>query len=806
MLRTTRPATAGGAGPGPGECRRAGLVAVSLVALLSVAWSPALAAGAPGTGSERALDASGNLRINTVDGHAFPTIDLVVTPPPMLSLLTLEPADITVTESGRLLPASVSRLRDQDLAVAVVVDLGGDAQQVKATRGAAVEILRRLPPGSRMAVVATGQDPRVAASLTADKSIALEGLAHLTGDDRGSLPKALGRAVRQLGSAPVRPAVLVISGRRLTAKPAELEGAAGGAPLYIATPGAGTAPAPDTSVESTGGRTIVVDRPSELIGAIDEISAELGNQYRITYRSAEARPGPATVSLIGAGITARAVVTLPPAVGAPTRSADRRPVPAARQLGPHGAATDLTWVVASVLLALAALVALVFLRRRSAVPATVAAGPPMGLPSPALALSTTLPRPAPPARPADAEPWPQDPIAEPATPEPAPPTAPAPSRERATTASRAPVVPPSPTGANLGGRRSPETGDDPGQRPPGATHQAEVAAFIAAASRADAALQGLESQLQALPDGFPLTGFVLREVVRSAAVDGSRCDLRKAFRDLAGVGGHTESLSLVQSGLAMTETGFAAAAGGRLDVSLLAELATRLQCDGTAPPAALPAGLLDQVDALPEAGPSARAALAFLAIETSWPDPVARGPLSRLMPMLSLARDGALSQPVLDTSAALSALVVEPDAAGGGGGVPRRSSTRLVMVLAAIEEQSIRTSVRLAEADELRSEWIEALTAGPQSSAPGLVDVILANPIVSARRVMDAVGVTNQGALNLIRCFESKRWVNLLGSFGRGDRKYWVAPTVLGLLETDRNATTHSHTLTPPRSPGDDHA
>ena len=46
-----------------------------------------------------------------------------------------------------------------------------------------------------------------------------------------------------------------------------------------------------------------------------------------------------------------------------------------------------------------------------------------------------------------------------------------------------------------------------------------------------------------------------------------------------------------------------------------------------------------------------------------------------------------------------------------------------------------------------------------------------------------STGLTNQGARNLIRKAEERKWVRSTGTHGRGGREYWLADDVYSVIE-----------------------
>ena len=64
-----------------------------------------------------------------------------------------------------------------------------------------------------------------------------------------------------------------------------------------------------------------------------------------------------------------------------------------------------------------------------------------------------------------------------------------------------------------------------------------------------------------------------------------------------------------------------------------------------------------------------------------------------------------------------------------------------------------------------------------------LVALLFANPFVTVRRVERSLGITNQGARNLIRDAESRGWLEQFTVRGRGGRWYWVAREIFDIIE-----------------------
>lgn len=101
----------------------------------------------------------------------------------------------------------------------------------------------------------------------------------------------------------------------------------------------------------------------------------------------------------------------------------------------------------------------------------------------------------------------------------------------------------------------------------------------------------------------------------------------------------------------------------------------------------------------------------------------------------------------------------------------------LQFFLTAVAVQAEDAVARAEHLHDLREQYRSDL-AGTRSRAVEVVDLLFINPFVTVRRVANALGVTTQGASNLIRQLEDRGWLELVGQFGRGGRNNWIAPDV----------------------------
>ena len=113
----------------------------------------------------------------------------------------------------------------------------------------------------------------------------------------------------------------------------------------------------------------------------------------------------------------------------------------------------------------------------------------------------------------------------------------------------------------------------------------------------------------------------------------------------------------------------------------------------------------------------------------------------------------------------------------------------LQFFLTAVAVQAEDGILRAERLNDLRQSYRTEL-AGSRSRAVEVVDLAFSNPFLATRLVEAALGVTNQGALNLIRQLEKRGWVQQIGTTGRGGRTLWVAEEVYAAVSEPPAATT----------------
>ena len=106
----------------------------------------------------------------------------------------------------------------------------------------------------------------------------------------------------------------------------------------------------------------------------------------------------------------------------------------------------------------------------------------------------------------------------------------------------------------------------------------------------------------------------------------------------------------------------------------------------------------------------------------------------------------------------------------------------VLFFLRAVEHQARDAVARSRRLVEIREEYHQEAIKG-RSSLPRLVEIIVRNPFVTVRSAERQLGLTHQGARNLIKAAEAKGWLLSLGNHGRGGREHWYAPAVLAVME-----------------------
>ncbi len=177
-----------------------------------------------------------------------------------------------------------------------------------------------------------------------------------------------------------------------------------------------------------------------------------------------------------------------------------------------------------------------------------------------------------------------------------------------------------------------------------------------------------------------------------------------------------------------------------------------------------------------------RAALMHYQFETIHPFLDGNGRIGRLLVGLLLVQEQRLTTPLLYLSGYLEAhrrsyySLLQ--------GVRERGEIQqwVQFFLTAIAHSADDAVHRASRLVRLRETYLQDAAAS-RSMIGSLVAQIFSNPFVTVRRVERALGITNQGARNLIRDAEARGWLGEPFPMGRGGRRYWVAEEVFDILE-----------------------
>jgi len=177
-----------------------------------------------------------------------------------------------------------------------------------------------------------------------------------------------------------------------------------------------------------------------------------------------------------------------------------------------------------------------------------------------------------------------------------------------------------------------------------------------------------------------------------------------------------------------------------------------------------------------------RCALMHYQFETIHPFLDGNGRLGRLLVILMLLENKALSEPLLYVSPYMEARRREYyeslQAVREQGSIQQW----LQFFLTAVEYQATDAATRALQLVDLRERYRQELK-GMKSRAIEVAEMLFTNPFLTVRRVEKMLQVTNQGARNLIESLEARGWITREPRPGRGGRIYWVGTEVFHIIE-----------------------
>ncbi|MCC6498538.1 MAG: Fic family protein [Propionibacteriaceae bacterium] len=344
---------------------------------------------------------------------------------------------------------------------------------------------------------------------------------------------------------------------------------------------------------------------------------------------------------------------------------------------------------------------------------------------------------------------------------------------------------------------------------------------LMALSRADAAVGRLDGIAQLLTNPSLIAApYAAREAVASSRIEGTHATLSEVYETEAGKArAYVEEVKVIRAYTKALEIGLASVSDHRLDLRTLAHVHRALM-DGEphagragqwrdqpvwvgaptggpetatfVPPleSRLP-GLLEdwsEWHAQPPRLPLlVRVALLHYQFLTIHPFFDGNGRVGRMLIQMILEEEHALSAPLLYVSAYFAKNRREYydrlQAVRQHGEIQQWLQFFLTAVFVQANDGVERARGLLDLREEYRSEL-----SGTRSRAAEVVDLLFTNPVVSAGRVQRALGMTNQGSLNLLRSLEQREILAQLPPSGRGGTRFWYAPKILGMFDDETEA------------------
>jgi Fic family protein len=177
-----------------------------------------------------------------------------------------------------------------------------------------------------------------------------------------------------------------------------------------------------------------------------------------------------------------------------------------------------------------------------------------------------------------------------------------------------------------------------------------------------------------------------------------------------------------------------------------------------------------------------RCALAHYQFETIHPFLDGNGRIGRLVIILQLIAEGRLTTPLLYLSGYLETHREEYydrlQAVREAGDI----QGWIRFFCRAVAAQSDDAVARAGKIVELREKYLQQ-SANDRSLVSALIPLMFRNPFMTVRRVEGTVGITAQGARNLLERAEKYGWLEYVGMSGRGGRYYYSASEVLAVIE-----------------------
>lgn len=337
-----------------------------------------------------------------------------------------------------------------------------------------------------------------------------------------------------------------------------------------------------------------------------------------------------------------------------------------------------------------------------------------------------------------------------------------------------------------------------------------------ALSKADAAVGRLDGIAQLLKNPGLIAGpYAAREAIASARIEGTQATLSEVYSSEAGRSrGFDNQVESVESHTKALWAGLRAVIDAPMTLDTLLEVHRILMTVGDHSPSAgcwreetvYVGSPTDSPETATYVPPRADRVPALLADWEEWhrrpprlpllvrigllhyqfltihPFVDGNGRIGRMLTQMMLEEEHALSQPLLYVSAYFAER--RRDYYDRLQYVRERGEVQqwLQFFLTAVHVQADDGVARALSLLNLHDKYRDQL-AGSRSRAPELLDMLFENPVMSASRVQEKLGVSNPGALNLLRALEDRGILQQIGEPRPGRSRYWFAPAILDLIE-----------------------
>jgi Fic family protein len=344
-----------------------------------------------------------------------------------------------------------------------------------------------------------------------------------------------------------------------------------------------------------------------------------------------------------------------------------------------------------------------------------------------------------------------------------------------------------------------------------------TAATVKALSAADASLGRLQGVSALIKDPELLIGpYLTQEAVASSRIEGTQTSVSEVLQaEASGLPTHSEDVAEVERYLAATRQGYELVRTLPLTQRLILQLHQTLlsgvrgqeklpgefrrtpvwvgsptDSPDTATyvpplPNDIPEAIADWETFVntPDQSPTLiRCGLMHYQFETIHPFLDGNGRIGRLLINLMLMEEGRLTTPLLYMSGYLethrSEYYDRLQRVRENGEVQEWLQFFLTAVQWSAEDAVTRSENLVV----LRERYL-AEAATTRSNLSALVALLFANPFLTVARVEKAVGLTNQGARNLIKDAARRGWLDEIGTSGRGGRVYWVARDLMDVID-----------------------